>query len=279
MGVHKVPPNSQSMKRQLNEGFKGDGTPDMKYYAFDWDDNIVHMPTKIMIKTEDGEEMGMSTDDFSKYRHDLGKQPFKYQGETIVGYAEDPFRNFRTGGDKDFLIDAMRAKEGPAFADFREAINNGSIFSIITARGHNPETLKQAVYNYIISGYNGIDKDELIKNLKKYRSFVGEEDMSDDELIKSYLELNKYHPVIFGQGSAANPEELKVKAMEEFVSYIKAMSGIINKRAFIKNEISNNFIPEQPSIGFSDDDIRNVEVMSKHFKDKPDNIVILLHLE
>jgi hypothetical protein len=267
------------MKRQLNEGFKGDGTPDMKYYAFDWDDNIVHMPTKIMIKTEDGEEMGMSTDDFSKYRHDLGKQPFKYQGETIVGYAEDPFRNFRTGGDKDFLIDAMRAKEGPAFADFREAINNGSIFSIITARGHNPETLKQAVYNYIISGYNGIDKDELIKNLKKYRSFVGEEDMSDDELIKSYLELNKYHPVIFGQGSAANPEELKVKAMEEFVSYIKAMSGIINKRAFIKNEISNNFIPEQPSIGFSDDDIRNVEVMSKHFKDKPDNIVILLHLE
>jgi hypothetical protein len=29
----------------------------------------------------------------------------------------------------------------------------------------------------------------------------------------------------------------------------------------------------EPSIGFSDDDIRNVEVMSKHFKDKPDNIV------
>ena len=273
MGVLYVPPNSQSMKRQLKEGFKGDGTPDMKYYAFDWDDNIVHMPTKIMIKTEDGDEMGMSTDDFSKYRHDLGKRPFDYKGKTIVGYADDPFRNFRTGGDKDFLIDAMRAKEGPAFADFREAINNGSIFSIITARGHNPETIKQAVYNYIISGYNGIDKDQLIKNLKKYRSFVGEEDMDDDDLIKSYLELNKYHPVVFGQGSAANPEELKVKAMEEFVSYIKAISGTLNKKAFIKNDISNNFIPEQPSIGFSDDDIKNVEVMSKHFKDKPDNIV------
>jgi len=270
MGVLYVPPNSQSMNRQLKEGFKGDGTPDMKYYAFDWDDNIVHMPTKIMVKTEDGDEVGMSTDDFAEYRHDLGKNPFQYKGKTIVGYADEPFRNFRTAGNKDFLIDAMRAKEGPAFDDFREAINNGSIFAIITARGHNPEILKQAVYNYIISGYNGIDKNQLIKNLKKYRTFIGEDEMSDDELIKSYLELNKYHPVSFGDGSAANPEELKVKAMEDFVSYIKAMAGILNKKAFIKNEISNNFIP---SIGFSDDDIRNVEVMSKHFKDKPDNIV------
>jgi hypothetical protein len=270
MGVLYVPPNSQSMKRQLKEGFKGDGTPDMKYYAFDWDDNIVHMPTKIMVKTEGGDEVGMSTDDFAEYRHDLGKNPFQYKGKTIVGYADEPFRNFRTAGNKDFLIDAMRAKEGPAFDDFREAINNGSIFAIITARGHNPEILKQAVYNYIISGYNGIDKNQLIKNLKKYRTFIGEDEMSDDELIKSYLELNKYHPVSFGDGSAANPEELKVKAMEDFVSYIKAMAGILNKKAFIKNEISNNFIP---SIGFSDDDIKNVEVMSKHFKDKPDNIV------
>ena len=61
--------------------------------------------------------------------------------------------------------------------------------------------------------------------------------------------------------------------MEDFVSYIKGMSGILNKRAFIKNDISNNFIPKEPVIGFSDDDIKNVEAMSKHFKDKPDNIV------
>jgi hypothetical protein len=261
------------MKKQIREGFKGENTPDMKYYAFDWDDNIVHMPTKIMLKSEDGEEIGMSTDDFAEYRHDLGKKPFQYKGDTIVGFADEPFRNFKTAGDKDFLIDVMRAKEGPAFDDFREAINNGSIFSIITARGHNPETLKQAIYNYIITGYNGIDKDQLVKNLKKYRTFVGEEDMSDDDLIKSYLELNKYHPVTFGEGSAANPEELKVKAMEQFVSYIRSVAGTLNKRAFVKNEISNNFIPSEPTIGFSDDDIRNVEVMSKHFKEKPDNIV------
>ena len=262
------------MKRQLREGFKGEGTPDMKYYAFDWDDNIVHMPTKIILKTEDGDEVGMSTDDFAEYRGKIGKEDFEYNGDTIVGFGEDPFRNFRTAGDKDFLVDAMRAKLGPAFNDFKEAINNGSIFSIITARGHNPNTLKQAVYNYIIDGFNGIDKDQLVKNLKKYRTFVDEDDMTDDELIKSYLELNKYHPVSFGdEEGAANPEEAKVRAMEDFVSYIKGMANLLNKKAFIKNDVSNNFVPEQPSIGFSDDDVRNVEVMSKHFKDKPDNIV------
>jgi hypothetical protein len=262
------------MKQQIKEGFENERTPDMKYYAFDWDDNIVHMPTKIMLKSEDGNEVGMSTDDFAEYRSEIGKTPFEYKGDTIVGFSEDPFRNFRTAGDKDFLVDAMRAKLGPAFNDFRESINNGSIFSIITARGHNPNTLKQAVYNYIIDGFNGIDKDQLVKNLKKYRTFVDEDDMTDDELIKSYLEMNKYHPVSFGdEGGAVNPEEAKVEAMEDFVSYIKGMAGILNKKAFFKNDISNNFIPKQPTIGFSDDDIKNVEVMSKHFKNKPDNIV------
>jgi hypothetical protein len=40
----------------------------------------------------------------------------------------------------------MLAKPGPAWDDFVEAINNGSIFSIVTARGHNPNVLKRGVY-------------------------------------------------------------------------------------------------------------------------------------
>jgi hypothetical protein len=262
------------MKKEFTEGFKSEGTPDLKYYAFDWDDNIVHMPTKIIVKDEDGSEVGMSTDDFAEFRHLIGKEPFNYKGNTIVGYGENPFKNFRTDGDKDFLVDAMRARKGPAFDDFREAINNGSIFSIITARGHNPNTIKEAIYNYIIEGFGGIDKDELIKNLKKYRSFVGEDEMSDDDLIKSYLELNKYHPVSFGDDAGAvNPEEAKVTAMEDFVNYIRAMASVLNKRAFLKKDIANKFNPDTLTIGFSDDDPKNIEVMQKHFKNKPDNIV------
>ena len=258
----------------IKEGFKDDKTPDLKYYAFDWDDNIVHMPTTIIVKDEDGEEVGMSTEDFAEYRTKIGKEDFKYKGHTIVGYAENPFRNFRTQGDKQFLIDAMKAKVGPAFDDFKEAINNGSIFSIITARGHHPETLKQAVYNYIVNDFNGISKKELVKNLKKYRSFVGEDEMSDKDLIDSYLALNKYVPVSFGsEGGVSNPEEAKVRAMDDFEDYIKGMAAILNKRAWLKNDIGNNFIPTKPVIGFSDDDPKNVEVMRKAFKDKPEKLV------
>jgi hypothetical protein len=261
-------------KYKINEGFDESGTPDMKYYAFDWDDNVVHMPTKIILKTEDGDEVGMSTDDFAEYRHIIGKEPFNYKGDVIVGYTEEPFKNFQTPGDKNFLIDAMRADLGPAFNDFREAINNGSIFSIITARGHNPNTLKQAVYNYIIDGFHGIDKNELVKNLRKYRDIAGEEDMTDDELIKTYLDMNRFHPVSYNDPEgAANPEEAKVRALDNFVDYVKKMVLKLNKKGTIKKDIGNKFIPAKPTIGFSDDDIRNVEVMKKHFKDKPDNIV------
>ena len=254
------------MKRHLLEGFDDVGTPDLKYYAFDWDDNIMYMPTKIVLKDENGDEVGMSTEDFAEHRHEIGKTPFNYKGKTIVGYADDPFRNFRTAGDKQFKVDAMRAKTGPAWSDFVEAINNGSIFSIITARGHNPQTLKDAVYNLIVSDHNGINKDLLIKNLRKYRDIVGMEDKSDMELIKEYLDMNRYYPVTFGQGSAANPEELKVLAMKEFLAYVKAQAKELGKKLYIKDDISNKFIP---SIGFSDDDIKNVEVMSKHFEDEP----------
>ena len=255
---------------RLREGFTEEGTPDLKYYAFDWDDNIVTMPTRIMVKNDNGEVIGMTTEDFAHYRSKIGKEHFDYNGNTIVGFDEDPFRNFRTAGDKAFLIDAMLAKTGPAWSDFVECINNGSLFAIITARGHNPNTLKEAVYNYIISGFNGIDKKELIKNLKKYRHFTDEEQLSDMELIKSYLDMCRFYPVSFGTGAEANPEEEKVKALEEFVGYIKTLSHELNKKAYLKNNVKNFFLP---TIGFSDDDLKNVETIKKHFEKKPDNIV------
>ena len=45
----------------LLEDFYEKGTPDMKYYAFDWDDNIVYMPTEIILMDNVGDEVGMST--------------------------------------------------------------------------------------------------------------------------------------------------------------------------------------------------------------------------
>ena len=228
----------------LSEGFDDVGTPDMKYYAFDWDDNILQMPTEIIVLSDDGDEIGMSTEDFAEYRVQIGKEPFKYKGNTIVGFAKDAFRNFTTKGDKQFLIDSMKAKPGQAWSDFVEAINNGSIFSIITARGHNPSTLKEGVFNMIVSDHMGINKNLLIKNLKKFRDISGLEEKNELEIIRDYMDLLKFYPVSFGQGeSAASPEELKVMAMKEFISYVKQQAKQLVKKLYIKDDVKNKFVP------------------------------------
>ena len=265
-GIYKRPVS-------VSEGITEAGTPDMKYYAFDWDDNIMNMPTKIILKNDDGEEVGMSTEDFAHYRSMIGKEDFQYEGDTIVGFGDNAFRNFGVEGDRKFIIDSMTAPTGPAWSDFVEAINNGSIFAIITARGHTPSVLREACYNLILSNRDGISFMELVKNLEKYRDIAGFEGNQDKmEILNEYLDLCRFYPVSYGEGSATSPEEGKIKAMKEFISYIQEISNTIGKKAFFKNDVSNNFIPE-PTLGFSDDDIRNVETMKKHFEDEPDNIL------
>jgi hypothetical protein len=239
--------------------------PTMKYYAFDWDDNLMYMPTKIYLKDEGGNSVGMSTEDFAEYRSEIGKEPFEYEGHTIVGFDEEAFRDFRVTGDKKFLVDAMKAPTGPAWDDFVEAVNNGSIFAIVTARGHTPSILKNSVYNLIKKNKHGLNEKELVKNLRKYRDIADEEDMTDDELLRTYLDMCKWHPVTFGEGSAANPEELKVSAMKQFMEYVRNLSQRLQEKAYMKNKISNYFTP---FIGFSDDDLKNVETMKKHFDDE-----------
>lgn len=257
-------------EKQLMEGFDPEGNPDLKYYAFDWDDNIVTMPTQIILLTEDDEELGMSTEDFADYRGLIGKETFEYKGKMIVGYANDPYRNFGVKGDSAFIIDSMVASIGPSWDDFVECINGGSIFAIITARGHTPSVLREAIYNFIVTNHNGINKDILIENLKKYRNITGDETKDAQIMINEYLDLCKYYPVSYGEGSASNPEEGKIKALREFIVYVKEMSEKLGKRAFLKNDVKNNFIP---MIGFSDDDPANVEkiksFLDKEYEDKP----------
>lgn len=247
----------------LKEGIE-EGQPNLKYYAFDWDDNIVTMPTQIILKSEEGYEVNMSTEDFAEYREKIGKEPFEYEGDTIIGYAENPYRNFGVEGDKKFIVDSLLATPGPSWDDFVECINGGSIFAIITARGHTPTVLRDSIYNFIVTNHNGIDKNTLIENLKEYRELSGEVMKDDQLLIKEYLDMCKYYPVTYGEGSASNPEEGKIKALREFINYVKYQSRKIGKQVSFTNDVNNNFIPQ---IGFSDDDPRNIESINT-FLDK-----------
>jgi hypothetical protein len=253
------------VKEIISEIIHDQMKPTMKYYAFDWDDNLMYMPTKIYLKDNKGKSVGMSTEDFAEYRTEIGGKPFNYEGHTIVGFDDDAFRDFRVHGDKEFVKDSMKSSTGPSWNDFVEAVNDGSIFSIITARGHTPSVLKNAVYNLIKKNKHGLNEKTIVKNLKKYRDLADEDELSDDDIIRYYLDMCKFYPITFGQGSAANPEQLKVDAMREFMSYVQKLSRQLQEKAFMKNKISNYFIPY---IGFSDDDLRNVQIMRKNFDDE-----------
>jgi hypothetical protein len=164
----------------------------------------------------------------------------------------------------------MLAETGPAWEDFVEAINGGSIFSIVTARGHSPLIIRRAIENMINTNFKGISKKELVKNLRKFRDIAGEEDMSDSELIETYMDMNKYYPVTFGAGSAQSPEKGKVEALREFQNYVKYLAKQLQKPGMFKNDISNRFIPQ---IGFSDDDLRNLEKVKTELGKDPENII------
>ena len=266
--------------KRLNEGMSDEGVPDLKYYAFDWDDNIMYMPTQIIVLDDNDEEVKMSTEDFAEYREMIGKEDFDYKGKTIVGYAQRPYRFFTVEGDKNFMTDCMLAETGPSWSDFVECINGGSVFSIITARGHTPSVMKEAVYNLIVSNHQGIDSKQCVENLKKYIQLVMDQDasgLSDKEVIDDYLELCYFAPVTnpsFGGGSASNPEEGKINALRYFISYCRELSSMIGAKGMFKNDIMNN----EPSIGFSDDDLRNVEKISgfleKEYPEKPVDVYL-----
>ena len=240
----------------------------MKYYAFDWDDNLMYMPTQIYLLDDDGDEVGMGTEDFAEHRVDIGKKPFEYNDSTIVNFAPDPFRDFRTNGDKKFLEDVMTARlaEDAAWPDFVEAINNGSLFSIITARGHRPSTLMLGVKKLIESDKGGINSDMLYDSLVRMRKNAGEKPEDKETEIMKYLLLCRFYPVSYGAGSAQNPEEAKIEAMNKFKNYVRSQAEKLNMRVAkkIENEIGNKFVP---IIGFSDDDPRNIKAMSKGVKD------------
>ena len=259
-------------KGNLNEGFTDEGRPDTKYYAFDWDDNLLFMPTSIILLSDKDDEVPMSTEDFAEHRQQIGNEPFNYKGTAIVDFAPNPFRNFRSEGDKRFVLDSLLAQPGPSWNDFVECINGGSIFAIITARGHNPKTLKEAVYNLIMSNHLGINSKTLSTNLKRYRNLGGDVNVDGKTIstltkneLNEYLNLCRFEPVTFGDGDASNPEEGKIKAMRNFIGYCKEMAQEIGEKAFFKNDILNNEI--EHIIGFSDDDERNIEKM-KGFLEK-----------
>ena len=251
----------------------------LRLYALDWDDNILGMPTKIYLKDDNDNVVGMPTDHFAEYRHLIGKEPFEYEGSTIIGFddTDNPFRDFTH--PETFLTDTLKAvktnKFSPSFEKFKETLIYTNPFSIITARGHSPKVLKKGVKLFIDIVLSPEEKQKMIKNIKDVLNFeeIGgyykTGDLNNNQLIDVYLdEKGKYYPVSskeFGQKAkidsskgASSPERNKQLAFRHFIY------DVHNKvKKFIKNGKYKSI-----SVGFSDDDIKNVESMVGYVEDE-----------
>jgi len=258
----------------------------LRLYALDWDDNILGMPTKIYLKDDDGNSIGMPTDHFAEYRHLIGKEPFEYEGSNIIGFDEDPFRDF-THPDT-FLSDTIKAVKknrfSPSFEKFKETLIYANPFSIITARGHSPKVIKKGVKLFIDITLTPREKQEMINNIKDVIDF--EElggyyktgNLDYNQLIDVYLdEKGEYYPVSskeFGQRfkldsskGASSPEHNKKLALSDFLDQVYYKVGrLIDSGKY-----------GSVSLGFSDDDVSNVRSMVQHIEDELSRIYPEIH--
>ena len=254
-------------------------TRDFKYYIFDWDDNILHMPTKIHLEERDEHgtwrPVEVSTSVFAIVRTDE-----RYR--MPPGGRAEAFREFRDvvdeTGDISFIRDTKAAlrrvkageKPGPSFQTLRKTLREGRIFAIVTARGHAPETLREAVEIFIDEVLTPDERSEMMRSLRGYRWWLDRktEFGTDEEELDYYLSMCRYHavtyPGFFEQmtsdcdfggrykqaPSAQRPELAKEFAIRGFVEHVFHM---LQRTGGAGRPVS---------VGFSDDDAGNVKAVS-----------------
>lgn len=240
------------------------------YYAFDIDDNLLYMQTKIyMDHLENGKwvTVKVDTEEFARVRKDIENWRFKPGKGGDESFEE--FRDWGKKGDDTFLIDFKHAvlnKDfGPSWDKFIECLVNGYLFAIITSRGHHPKNIKKAIewliYEYGLNNFKNlklknIDKnesfeDQMINNLLMYQELFGDD---HEDIINEYLDLcpvytisSPYFKKKFGD---LPPEEAKRLSIRDF-----------NKK--VKNYA--NKIGVDAKLGFSDDDPRFVKSAIEEF--------------
>lgn len=258
------------MKNLILEGRK------LRVYKFDWDDNILNLPTKIKMY-KGGKPVYVSTSEFAELRND--------PNYVVKGDAFDEFKDYGERGEDAFIQDTKNAiennKKAPSFKKFKEALKHVNYFAIITARGHAPETLKRGVRTFINLALTPDEKIVFKKNLKKLYG-----DLPFSDLVEKYLDEQRYYPVSspefqkqFGSmAGAEKPEIGKQIASRDFIDYIEGVAKDLHAKDIrIMNPKSRGEL--EISVGFSDDDKKNVKAMEEFMKslkrEKPDMTFVI----
>ena len=260
-------------------------TRDFKFYIFDWDDNILHMPTKIHLEQQDENgdwhPVEVSTSVFALVRADP-----RYR--MPPGGRAEAFREFQDvvddSGDLSFIRDTRAAlarvkageKPGPSFETLRKTLREGRIFAIVTARGHEPETLREAVKIFIDEVLTPDERTAMMRSLRGYRWWLDKmtDFGTDEEELDYYLSMCRYHAV-------TNPGFFEqMKSDDDFGGRYELASGSerpeLAKEFAIRDFVEHVFhvlkrtggLGRSVSVGFSDDDAGNVRAVSDYIKEE-----------
>ncbi len=232
------------------------------FYFFDFDDNVATLATQIIIfHKETGEEVLLTSANFALVHREVGISGiFK---DYFIDFDDEngSFRNFRDqkiaafdkikGKKQKFIEDVEEALsrkdfdwKAPSWSCFYHAAHNQRPISVITARGHEPETIKQGI-------------DLLVKDGHLSRS-------------PNYLSI---YPV-------SNPEvKKKLSGGEENASVADLKRGAI--RESVEKAIDKYGYSDHHRFGMSDDDSHNVELITEEMKclkqDYPEMSFFVIH--
>jgi len=257
---------------------------DFKYYIFDWDDNVLHMPTKIRMERlgDDGtwSPVEMSTSTFALVRADVAHYRPPSDGGWKAAFADFEDRP----GSNTFIEDTIAAMEkiehgarpGPSYNALKKTLREGRLFAIVTARGHSAATIEKAVRVFIRYALTEEEREEMMGNLRGYRRWIDgvadDEFGTDAEELDYYLGMCRYSAVtnemfkermandpiyrekLATATTAARPELAKEFAIRDFVEHVFHMLRRAGR------------LDRSVSIGFSDDDVGNVKAVSEFIK-------------
>lgn len=277
------------MKKPIPYVNEAVATRDFKYYIFDWDDNILHMPTKIRMehRKDDGtwRPVEVSTATFALVRADVEhyRAPAGDWAEAFRNF-EDPPSDVDGACPNRFLEDTVAAlekvehgaKPGPSYHALKKTLREGRLFAIVTARGHSPATIEKAVRIFIRYALTEEDRAEMMSNLRGYRRWidgVGDGEFGTDaEELDYYLGMCRYAAVTYKgfkarmandpiyreklavASTVARPELAKEFAIRDFVEHVFHMLRRAGR------------LDRSVSIGFSDDDAGNVKTVSSFIR-------------